>query len=73
MEPKEKYPTNNTTKESRNCFLSFTNQYKQNKALQQTKNATPRLRTDNTEKLLGGVNGKIYDNNKRIAKTAFIK
>lgn len=48
-------------------------QYKKNRALHKIKKATPKLRTDNTENVLGDVKGNRYDNKRRIAKTAFIK
>ena len=49
------------------CFLSFTNQYKKNKALIKTKKEDPKFITESTENVFGGTKGSVYENNRAIA------
>ena len=61
-----------TIKDSINCFLSFTNQYKKNKTFIKISNATPKLKTDKAENVLGGKKGSMKDNSKRTANILLI-
>tara|TARA_R100001369_G_scaffold3540_8_gene11017 strand:+ start:63366 stop:63560 length:195 start_codon:yes stop_codon:yes gene_type:complete len=47
-------PRSNTTKDNNNCFFTRNNQYIKNKMFSIISKGTPRLNTDNIEKLFGG-------------------
>ena len=71
-DPKEKYPIKSTTKDNKNCFLSFTNQYNRNSTFIKTRNETPKLSTESPENVSGGKNGKTNDNNNKTDAKALM-